>query len=54
MQRGSNFSSGRHDHGPIPPGRYTIRAVLADGRSDERKVRLRSRDTEKKVVLKLD
>jgi len=40
--------------GPLTAGRYTVRATTADGRTVERRVRLRGRDGEKKVRLKLD
>ena len=40
--------------GPIPPGRYTVRATLADGRSASRRVRVRDRNPEQRVVLKLE
>ena len=39
--------------GPFAPGRYRVRAVLADGRVEERRVRLRAGTDEKKVQLKL-
>lgn len=40
--------------GPFPPGRYTVRATMADGRTNDRRVRLRARDGEKRVKLKID
>ena len=40
--------------GPIPPDRYTVRATLADGRSAERRVRVRDRGEDQRVVLKLE
>jgi len=40
--------------GPIPPGRYTVRANMSDGRSAERSVRTRTRGGEQGVLLKLD
>lgn len=40
--------------GPIPPGRYTVRATASDGRIEERSVRVRANDPEMRVVLKLD
>jgi uncharacterized surface anchored protein len=40
--------------GPFAPGRYTVRATMADGKTVERRVRLRASDDEKKVRLKLD
>jgi protocatechuate 3,4-dioxygenase beta subunit len=39
--------------GPLPAGRYTVRATLADGRTVERGVSLRGRAQEKKLKLKL-
>lgn len=40
--------------GPLPPGRYTVRATTEDGRVSERRVTLRERDEEKLVRLRLD
>jgi len=40
--------------GPLPAGRYTVRATTADGRSAERTVRLRGRGEEKRVRVELD
>lgn len=39
--------------GPLPPGRYTVRATAPDGRSDDKRLSLRGRETEKAVRLKL-
>ena len=39
--------------GPLPPGRYTVRATTPDGTSKERRVSLRGRETEKTVKLRL-
>ncbi len=40
--------------GSLPPGRYTVRATAPAGRSDDKRVSLRGRDTEKQVRLKLE
>jgi hypothetical protein len=40
--------------GPLPSGRYTVRATLADGRTTERSVKLSGRLNEKRVRLKMD
>ena len=39
--------------GPLPPGRYTVRATTPEGESQERRVSLRGRETEKAVKLRL-
>ena len=56
-QMRSTFNEGgRRDEqriGPFPPGRYVVRATLADGRQVERSVRLSGRQSEKRVRLKL-
>jgi len=40
--------------GPVPAGRYVVRATMADGRTAERKTTVRGRLSEKRVRLKLD
>jgi len=40
--------------GPLPAGRYTVRAIAADGRVEEKRVTVRNREAEKQVRLKLD
>ena len=39
--------------GPLPAGRYTVRATLSDGQTSEKRVLLRGRPGEKQVRLKL-
>jgi uncharacterized surface anchored protein len=39
--------------GPLPAGRYTVRATLSDGQTSEKRVLLRGRSGEKQVRLKL-
>lgn len=50
------FNQGRESNeqrlGPFPPGKYLVRATLADGRVEEKRVTLRGRSSEKRVRLK--
>lgn len=56
MQRMFNegSSSIEREVGPLPSGRYTVRATTSDGRSKEKKVRLNGRRATKTVRLKLE
>jgi hypothetical protein len=38
----------------VPPGRYTVRATLRDGRLVEKRVWIRGRDAEKTVRLRVE
>ena len=46
-------SSFQRKSGPLAPGRYTVRATTREGQVTEKRVRLRARDDEKKVKVKL-
>ena len=50
----SGASSTEQRLGPVPPGRYTVRATTAEGLVADRRVTIRARDEEKRVRLKLD
>ncbi len=40
--------------GPLPPGKYTVKATMSDGRTTDKRVSIRGRVSEKKVRLKLE
>ena len=48
------FSTTEQRVGPVPPDRYTVRATLDDGSVVEKKVRVRGRDAEQTVKLRVD
>lgn len=52
FSQGSSSSAQRV--GPLPRGRYTVRAIAPDGRSQEKRVSLRGREGEKAVRLRLE
>ncbi len=48
------FSSTEHRIGPVPPGKYKVRAWTDDGKSAKKNVLVRAGEKEKRFTLRLE
>jgi hypothetical protein len=51
---GEGLSSRERRVGPLAPGKYTCRALTADGRSEQESVRVEAAQSERRVELRLE